>query len=131
MRAGLGPGGFLEQRRKVAGLLPCSVVSPHLSLALSTAGCCILDGGSEPVLLQATELRTQSRGPAACGSQCLVAQSCSTLCHPVDYSPPASSVHGILQARILEWVAMPSFRGSAKPRNQNQVSLIAGGFFTI
>ena len=79
MRAGLGPSGFLEQRRKVAGLLPCPVVSPHLSLALSTAGGCILDGGSEPVLVQATELRTQSRGPAACGSQCLVAQSCPTL----------------------------------------------------
>ena len=40
-------------------------------------------------------------------------QSCLTLCHPMDYSPPGSSVHGILQARILEWVAMPSARGSS------------------
>ena len=41
------------------------------------------------------------------------------------------SVHGILQARILEWVAMPSSRGSSHPRDQTQVSCIAGGFFTV
>ena len=41
---------------------------------------------------------------------CLVAQSCTTLCNPIDCSPPGSSVHGILQARILEWVAIPSSR---------------------
>ena len=40
-------------------------------------------------------------------------QSCPILCDPIDYSPPGFSVHGILQARILEWVAMPSSRGSA------------------
>ena len=43
-------------------------------------------------------------------------QSCLTLCKPVDYSPPSSSVHGILQARIREWVALPSSRGSSSPR---------------
>ena len=43
----------------------------------------------------------------------LVSQSCPTLCNPMDCSPPGSSVHGILQARILEWVAISSFRGSA------------------
>ena len=43
----------------------------------------------------------------------LVTQVCLTLCDPMDYSPPGSSVHGILQARILEWVAMPSSRGSS------------------
>ena len=48
-----------------------------------------------------------------------VAQSCLTLCDPMDCSPPGSSVHGILQARILEWVAMPSSRGSSQPRDQN------------
>ena len=47
---------------------------------------------------------------------CLVAQSCLTLCDPMDCSPPDSSVHGILQAKILEWVAMPSLRGSSQPR---------------
>ena len=45
------------------------------------------------------------------------AQSCWTLWDPVDCSPPGSSVHGILQARILEWVAMPSSRGSSQPRD--------------
>ena len=44
-------------------------------------------------------------------------QSCPTLCDPVDCSPPGSSVHGILQDRVLEWVAMPSSRGSSWPRN--------------
>ena len=44
-------------------------------------------------------------------------QSCLTLCDPMDSSPPGSSVHGILKARILEWVAMPSSRGSSQPRN--------------
>ena len=44
---------------------------------------------------------------------CLVVQSCPTLCDPVDYSLPGSSVHGILQARVLEWVAIPFSRGSS------------------
>ena len=50
---------------------------------------------------------------------------CPNLCNPMDYT-----VHGILQARILEWVAIPFFRGSSQPRDQTQVSSIAGGFFT-
>ena len=61
-------------------------------------------------------------------------QSCPTLCDPMDYSTPGSSVHGILQARILEWVAMPSSRGSSPPRHWTRVSYvfcIAGGFFTM
>ena len=57
--------------------------------------------------------------------------SCLTLSNPMDWSPPASSVRGILQARILEWVAMPFSRGSSQPRDQTQVSRTAGGFFTI
>ena len=60
-----------------------------------------------------------------------VVQSCPTLCKPVDCSLPGSSVHGILQARILEWVAIPFLRGSSQPRAQTQVSYIADGFFTI
>ena len=47
----------------------------------------------------------------------LVAQLCLTLCDPMDYNPPGYSVHGILQARIPEWVAMPSTRGSSQPRS--------------
>ena len=58
-------------------------------------------------------------------------QSCLTLCDPMDCSLPGSSVHGILQARILEWVAMPSSRESSKPRDRTLVSHIAGRFFAI
>ena len=54
-----------------------------------------------------------------------VAQSCPTLCDPMGYT-----VHGILQARILEWVAFPFSRGSFQRRDQTQVSYIAGRFFT-
>ena len=59
-----------------------------------------------------------------------VAQSCPTLCDPVDCSPPGSSVHGILQARILEWVAISFSRGSSRPRDRTQVSGIAGRSLT-
>ena len=48
----------------------------------------------------------------------LVSQSCLTLCNPMDYILPGSSVHGILQARILEWVAIPFSRGSSPPRDR-------------
>ena len=57
-------------------------------------------------------------------------QLCLTLCDPIDGSPPGSSVHGILQARILEWVAIPFSRGCSQPRGWTQVSCIAGIFFT-
>ena len=57
-------------------------------------------------------------------------QLCLTLCNPMDYNLPGSSVHGILQARILEWVAMPSSRGSSQPRDWTCESCIAGRFFT-
>ena len=50
----------------------------------------------------------------------LVAQLCPTLCDPMDYGPPGSSVQGLLQERILEWVAMPSSRGSSRPRDQTR-----------
>ena len=60
-----------------------------------------------------------------------VAQLCPTLCDPVDYSPPGSSVHGILQARILEWVAISFSRGSSQLRDRTQVSRIAGRRFNL
>ena len=56
---------------------------------------------------------------------CLVAQSCPTL-QPHEVQP----TRGVLQIRILEWVAMPSAKGSSQPRNQTQVSCITGEFFT-
>ena len=52
------------------------------------------------------------------------------LCDPMDYSPAGSSVHGILQIRILEWVAIPFSKGFSWPRDQTWVSCIAGGLFT-
>ena len=61
----------------------------------------------------------------------LVAQLGLTLFDPVDCSPPGFSVCGILQARILEWVAIPSSRGSSPTRDWTWVSCIAGGFFTV
>ena len=54
----------------------------------------------------------------------LVTQWCMTICDAVDYSPTGCSVHGILQARILEWVVIPFFRGSSEPRDWTQVSCI-------
>ena len=61
---------------------------------------------------------------------CLVPKSCPALCKPMDCSPPGSCVHGISQARILEWVAISCFRGSSWPSDWIQVSYIAGRFFT-
>ena len=61
----------------------------------------------------------------------LCASSRPTSCDSMNCSPPGSSVHGILQARILEWVAMPSSRGSSQPRDRTQVSHFVGGFFTV
>ena len=62
----------------------------------------------------------------------LVTQSCPTLFYPLDPSLPGSSFHGILQARILDWVAMPSSRGASWLRDQTTSlsSALAGGFFT-
>ena len=60
-----------------------------------------------------------------------VTQSCLTLCDPMDYSLQGSSVHGIFQARVLEWVAISFSRGSSRPRDRTQVSHIAGRHFTV
>ena len=60
------------------------------------------------------------KAAAPVGSVWLVAQSCPTLCDPMDCSPPGSSVHGILQARVLEWIAIPFSSGSSQPRDQNK-----------
>ena len=59
-----------------------------------------------------------------------VAQSCPILCNPTDWTPPGSSVHGIVQAWILEQAAISSSRVSSQPRNQTHISCITGRFFT-
>ena len=61
-----------------------------------------------------------TRGPV-----CLVTQSCLTLFEPTDCSPPGSSIHGILQARILEWITVPSSRGSSQPRDWRHLSYVS------
>ena len=64
-------------------------------------------------------------------SESKVAQLCPTLCSPMDCSLPCSSVHGIFQARVLEWLAIYFPRGSSQPRDRTQVSCIVGRRFTI
>ena len=60
-----------------------------------------------------------------------VTQSCPTLCNSVDCRPPSYPVHGILQARILQWIVISFFRGSSQPKDRTQISYIASKFFTI
>ena len=62
---------------------------------------------------------------------CLVAQSCLTLCDPMDYILPGPLSMVMLQVTVLEWVAMPSSRASSQPRDRTQVSRVAGRFFTV
>ena len=80
------------------------------------------------------EVQKNDTGPAGYGNGVavvVVAQSCLTLCDPMDCNLPGSSVHGILQARIQEWVAISISRGSSQPRDQTWVSFIVGRFVTI
>ena len=65
-----------------------------------------------------------------CVCMCSFFQSCLTLCDPMDCSPQGFSIHGIFQARILEWVAISSYRESSWARDQTCISCIAGRFFT-
>ena len=64
-------------------------------------------------------------------SESEVAQSCPTLCDPVDCTLPGSSIHGIFQAIVLEWIAISFSRGSSRPRDRTQVSHIAGRRFNL
>ena len=73
---------------------------------------------SQPISLTPTP-------PLTCMLHAKLLQSCLILCSPMDCSPPGSSVHGILKARILEWVAMPSSRGSSQPRDPTHVSYVS------
>ena len=76
----------------------------------------------------------QACSHCACVRACMHAharaQSCLTLCKPIDCSPSSSYIYGISQARILEWVAIPFSRGSAQPRDRACISCDAGGFST-
>ena len=85
--------------------LECSPRDPQLRLEMHRP--------QEPVCMRAKSL-----------------QSCPTLCDPMDHSPPGSSVHGILQVRILQGVAVPSSRGTSRPRDRTRISCVAGRFFS-
>ena len=93
--------------------MPASVLSPFSLVWLWT------------VARQAPLSMGFSRQEYWSGCVCLVAQSCLPLCDPMDCSLPGSSIHGILQARILEWVAMPSSRESSWPRDWTHVSYVS------
>ena len=69
--------------------------------------------------------------PAFFSVSVLVAQLCPTHCDPMGWGLPGSSIHGIFQARILEWLAIPFSRGSSWPRDRTPVSHIVGRHFTI
>ena len=84
----------------------------------------------DPILVFGTEC-IQAENPTM--HACSVTQLCLILCDTLDYRQPGSSLLGILQARILEWVATPSSRVSSPPRDQTHISCvycIASGFFT-
>ena len=84
------------------------------------------------LLLVTSDLGPSSYFPClSLKSESDVAQSCPTLCSPMGCSLPRSAVHGIFQARVLEWVATSFSRGSSWPRNQSQVSRIVGRCFTV
>ena len=87
--------------------------------------CCLPATSCSPLSLPGHPQTLHMAGRDFQWSQGKVTQSCPTLCDPMDHT-----VHGILQARILEWVAVPFSRGSSQPRDQTQVSCIAGRFFT-
>ena len=102
----------------MTGICCCGVMKnsfPALKISLSSAYSSYLNPGNH--------------WPSSCRC-CSVAKSCLTLDNPMDCSPPGFSVHGILQARILECIAIPFFRGSSWSRNETGVSCIARGFFT-
>ena len=113
--------------------------SPALNGKLLTTG---PHGKSPPLLLlqglswqekRQVILRTLHFGYCCCERKVkvLVAQWSPTLCDHMDRSLPGSPVHGILQARILEWVAIPFFRGSSRPSDRTHIYLIVGRFFTF
>ena len=70
-------------------------------------------------------LKTNKEARLVERSVCVHAQLCPILCDPMDCSPSSSSVHGILQARLLEWVAIPSSRGSSRPRDRTHISCVS------
>ena len=82
------------------------------------------------MFIEAVNLYRNSSAEEGLLRECMLSRSW-LFCNPVDCGPPGSSVYGISQARILEWVAISSSRGSSRPRNRTRVSCIVGRFFTF
>ena len=124
-------GKVREDRRKLMGLWRAGVGAPEYEGDRQ-------DPQNSFGVERGPRAHCPDRGIASCHLRLLfislkvkVTQSCLTLCDPIDCSPPGSSVHGILQARILEWLAIPFSRGSSWLRNQTQVSCFVGTFFAV
>ena len=127
---------FPTQRSNL-GLLHCQQILYHLShhgSPLKKAVCVCVCVCYIPEMNTTLQINYSSiKYTYIYGSGGLVTKLCPTLCDPIFCSPPGSSVHGILQARILESVAMPFSRGSSTPRDQTHISCVpalAGRFFT-
>ena len=122
---GVGIGARWVSASSVLPTIFLASFEPHLK-ALWVS--CLSKGNFTCIKYQMTvfflSLLTISDYPCCC---CLVAESFPTLCNPMDYRPPASSVHGISQARILEWVTFS--QGFSQPRYRTCVSCITGKFF--
>ena len=110
---------------------------PSFDWALSCAGSDVNKQEFKKEMSGDIKISTLLRKVAVESIPCCVLSHLSRVhlfCEPMDLSLPGSSVHGILQARVLEWVAMPSSRGSSRPRDWTCISLmssaLAGGFFT-
>ena len=134
--SGLWSAGFREGGRQVASTSADRTwdgCTWERGLAEGTQPCGDSVTPTRHVLSVQQKARWAKRGTAPSSwstGLCLIIQSCSTLCDPMDYSLPGSSVHGILQARIPEWVALPSSRRAFWLRDWILISCIAGGFFT-
>ena len=122
-RTMLKPGNFFFQLVEVVNIETPSFFQPYLASKPQAAR--LMAPGQILYTIHLEE------GPKHVDIKVFIAQSCSTLCDPMACSLPGSSVHGILQARILEWVAIPFSRGSSQPRDRSQVFCTAGRFFTI
>ena len=117
---------FIWERKKLACLAATYLVLGYALFSLF----CLFSGARRKTILCHFKLTEKQEWYK---EMCLVTQSCLTVCDPMDCSPPGSSVHESLQARILEWVAISFSRGSSRPRYQTRISCIScitGGFFT-
>ena len=102
--------------------LPCS---------FSNCACWFLISYLNPICWNTSEFNLEQSFLYLYTLRVCVSQSCPTLCDTMDCSPPHSSIQGILQAIILEWVAIPFSKKSSQPKDQTWVSCIAGRFFTV